>query len=261
MTARIAVFAGTHEGHELCSRLSGAGVEATCFVATEYGAQLVEGLQGIEVRQGRLDQPAMERELTGCSLVVDATHPYAVEVSANVRAATAALGINCLRLLRPSGDDGRDLDVARETPPVLRAADAQQAAALLATLEGRVLVTTGSKDLAAYTGVPSYQDRLVVRVLPSLDSLSHALELGFAAKNVICMQGPFSQELNCATLRQVGASWLVTKDTGAPGGLPQKLAAAREAGCGVVLISRPDKNEQGFSLEEVFDACKKVALS
>ncbi len=255
MTARIAVFAGTQEGHDLCSRLSAAGVEATCFVATEYGAQLVEGLPGIEVRQGRLDEAAMERELAGATLVVDATHPYAVEVSANVRAATAALGIDYLRLLRPSGAAGNDVAQDGDNPRVLLAANAAEAAAKIAGLPGRVLITTGAKDLAAYTAVPGFSERLVVRVLPAVESLTRALELGFAAKNVICMQGPFSQELNVATLKQVDASWLVTKDTGAVGGLPQKLAAAREAGCGVVLISRPDAAEKGFSLEEVFDAC------
>lgn len=256
MTEKIAVFAGTHEGHELCSRLSAASVKATCFVATEYGAQLVEGLAGIEVRQGRLDAAAMERELCGASLVVDATHPYAVEVSANVRAATQAIGIDYLRLLRPSGNDGQDQDaVATDCPQVLLAKDAADAAALLAALPGRVLVTTGAKDLAAYTSIPGFEDRLVVRVLPAVESLTRALDLGFLAKNVICIQGPFSQELNTATLKQVGASWLVTKDTGAPGGLPQKLAAAREAGCGVVLISRPNMCEQGLSLEDVFAAC------
>ncbi len=255
MTEKIAVFAGTHEGHELCSRLSAAGVKATCFVATEYGAQLVEGLPGIEVRQGRLDAAAMEHELAGASLVVDATHPYAVEVSANVRAATQALGIEYLRLLRPICASGQDAADALDGPQVLLAKDIADAAVLLATLPGRVLVTTGAKDLAAYTNVPDFESRLVVRVLPAVESLARALGLGFPAKNVICMHGPFSQELNTATLKQVGASWLVTKDTGAPGGLPQKLAAAREASCGVVLISRPDKFEQGLSLEDVFAAC------
>ncbi len=255
MTEKIAVFAGTHEGHELCSRLAAVGVKATCFVATEYGAQLVEGLCGIEVRQGRLDASAMERELVGATLVVDATHPYAVEVSANVRAATQALGIDYLRLLRPSGDAAQDGPAFDGETRVLLAKDAAEAAALLATLPGRVLITTGAKDLAAYTCVPGFEERLVIRVLPAVDSLTRALDLGFLAKNIICMQGPFSQELNCATLKQVGASWLVTKDTGAPGGLPQKLAAAREANCGVVLISRPNIDEQGLSLEDVFAAC------
>lgn len=255
MTEKIAVFAGTHEGHELCSRLADAGVKATCFVATEYGAQLVEGLSGIEVRQGRLDAAAMQHELAGALLVVDATHPYAVEVSANVKAATQALGIDYLRLLRPSGDVDQDGPAVDGKARVLLAKDAAEAAALLATLAGRVLITTGAKDLAAYTCVPGFEERLVIRVLPAVDSLTRALDLGYPAKNIICMQGPFSQELNCATLRQVGASWLVTKDTGGPGGLPQKLAAAREANCGVILISRPNKDEQGLTLEDVFAAC------
>ena len=260
MTPRIAVFAGTHEGHELCAKLSVEGICAMAFVATEYGAELLAGLSGIEVRQGRLDEAAMRETLGGFSLVVDATHPYAVEVSANLRRAVEALGISYVRLLRASGalEDGSWSDV--DGVDVRVVPNCEKAAELLDSLEGRVLVTTGSKDLAAYTSVRNYADRLVVRVLASVDSLTHALELGYSAKNVICMQGPFSRELNVAMLHQVGASWLVTKDTGAPGGLPQKIAAARDAGCGVVLISRPVSDEQGVSLAAALEACRQVAI-
>ncbi len=264
MTAQIAVFAGTQEGHELCCRLARAGIAATCYVATEYGERLVEGLSGIEIRRGRLDAPAMADELAGVSLVVDATHPYAVEVSANLRAATDELGVRYLRLLRPSdlGANGPDANLGSgaDAARVEVVDTAEAACELLARLEGRVLVTTGSKDLATYTSLDGFAERLVVRVLPSLESLSHALELGFAAKNVVCMQGPFSRELNVAMLKQVGASWLLTKDTGSAGGLPQKLEAAREAACGVILISRPDKSERGVSLEKAFEACRGVSI-
>ena len=88
----VAVFAGTVEGRLLCERLSAAGRSARAFVATEYGGELVEGLPGIEVNVGRLDARAMGRALAGAAVAVDATHPYALEASANVRAAAEAAG-------------------------------------------------------------------------------------------------------------------------------------------------------------------------
>ena len=48
------------------------------------------------------------------------------------------------------------------------------------------------------------------------------------------MQGPFSAELNIAMIKQLDIKYLVTKDTGASGGFPEKVRAAK--GCGVELI-------------------------
>lgn len=246
---RIAVFAGTAEGHELLGRLSVEGLGATAFVATEYGAELICDLPGIEVRQGRLDAQEMREALGAFDVVVDATHPYATIVSANLREAAAAAGVRYVRLLRPS-TLGDELS-APDAPRVVEVADPAEAARRLAELEGNVLVTTGSKDLDVYAGVPGFEERLFVRILPIASGLERALGLGYPAKHVICMQGPFSRDLNVAMLRQVGARWLLTKDTGVAGGLPEKLSAAHEAGCGVVLIRRPDLSERGYSLDEV----------
>lgn len=247
---RIAVFAGTSEGRALLSHLSACGVAATAFVATEYGASLIDELPHIETRSGRLDVHDMERELAGFDVVVDATHPYAAVVSANLRQATAALGIGYVRLLRAStlGEDRRE---APEGLRVIEVGSTEEAARALAELDGRVLVTTGSKELGLYTCVEGFAERLVVRILPLVDGLERALGLGWPAKNVICMQGPFSRDLNVAMLRQVGASWLVTKDTGRAGGLPEKLAAAQEAGAGVIVIRRPEAHERGMALRDV----------
>ena len=87
-----------------------------------------------------------------------------------------------------------------------------------------------------------------MRVLPTGHVLSTCQDLGFSAANIIAMQGPFSQEMNVALLRQIGARFLVTKDGGAAGGFTEKLAAAREVGTTVVLIARPA--EEGSSIEE-----------
>ena len=250
MSDRLAVFAGTYEGHALCKRLSDAGVSATAFVATPYGAELLGGLAGIEVREGRLDEGAMLETLSAFDVVVDATHPYAVVVSANLRSACERLGLRYVRLLRPSGEAAAAELADAGSVRIERAESCEDAARVLSALPGRVLVTTGSKDLPAYTSIPDFEGRLVVRILPMAANLERALDLGYPARNVICMQGPFSHDLNVAMLRQIGASWLVTKDTGAPGGLPEKISAAGDAGCGVVLISRPDASERGLTLDE-----------
>ena len=79
-----------------------------------------------------------------------------------------------------------------------------------------------------------------------------AASLGFVGKHLICMQGPFSKELNTAMLKQFDAAYLVTKDSGKVGGVEEKLPSAREAGAKVILIGRPkEPGTEGKSFLEV----------
>ena len=235
---KILLFGGTGEGRELAEWMLSQGLDATVCVATEYGETLLP--DGAQVHVGRLDAGTMESLMAGgYTLVIDATHPYAVEVTKNIRAAAQAAGLPCLRLLRQSDrEDGCQ-----------KAADMAAAADLLEGLPGKVLLTTGSKELDAFAR-PGLRERCCPRVLPMADSLERCLALGFPPKNIICMQGPFTKEMNLATLRQFHVRTLVTKDTGGYGGFRAKADAAREAGCDLVVVERP-QTEEGLTLEEV----------
>ena len=235
---KILLFGGTGEGRELAEWMLSQGLDATVCVATEYGETLLP--DGAQVHVGRLDAGTMESLMAGgYTLVIDATHPYAVEVTKNIRAAAQATGLPCLRLLRQSDrEDGCQ-----------KAADMAAAADLLEGLPGKVLLTTGSKELDAFAR-PGLRERCCPRVLPMADSLERCLALGFPPKNIICMQGPFTKEMNLATLRQFHVRTLVTKDTGGYGGFRAKADAAREAGCDLVVVERP-QTEEGLTLEEV----------
>lgn len=125
----------------------------------------------------------------------------------------------------------------------------EEAAAWLAGTEGNVLLTTGSKELRIFTSVPGYRERLFARVLSLPSVVASCAELGFQGRNLICMQGPFSEEMNIALIHQTKAQYLVTKDTGREGGFPEKESAARACGCRMIIIRRP-LEEKGISVEE-----------
>lgn len=236
---KILLFGGTGEGRELAAWLLERHIPTLVCVATEYGETLLP--PGAEAHVGRLDRAGMERLMASRPFthVVDATHPYAVEVTANIAAAAAGAGLPCLRLVRRSdGEDG-----------CLRAQSMAAAADLLEGLPGNVLLTTGSKELDAFAR-PGLRERCCPRVLPMADSLVRCLELGFSPKHIICMQGPFSRELNVALLRQYDIKTLVTKDTGSYGGFREKAEAAREAGAALLMVERPGR-ETGLTLEEL----------
>ena len=237
---RIMIFSGTTEGRLLSRLLAEKGVAVTVCVATEYGCEEQGEAPGVTVLTGRKTVEEMAELLQGSDLCVDATHPYAAQVSVSIRTAAQRAGVPCQRLVRPR----------EEAEDVLWADSPAHAAEVLAELPGNVLLTTGSKDLATFAQVPGFAERIWVRVLPSLDSLRSALDLGYPAAHIICMQGPFSQEMNTATLRAMEGKVLVTKDTGRPGGFGEKAAAAREAGAKLLVIRRPVQ-ETGLELEEL----------
>ena len=243
---KIFLFGGTAEGHLLAERLAEAGNAVTCAVATEYGQAVLEPRDNLTVLVGRLTAGEMAERLEGFDVVVDATHPYADKVSENIRAAAAETATSYYRLLRPR----------EEAEDVLWADSPADAAAKLQNLPGNVLLTTGSKDLKTFTAVKDYPSRLFVRVLPSVESLTAALSLGYPASHVICMQGPFPQALNQAMMEAVGAKVLVTKDTGKAGGFLEKAEAARAAGAKLLVIRRPTE-ETGYTLDALLELLLK----
>ena len=239
---RIVIFSGTTEGRELSKRLSQAGASVTVCVATEYGEEEQGRVPGVVTRTGPLSAAEKRKLLRDAMLCVDATHPYARHVTESVRAACAEAEVEYIRLLRPAcGIDG-----------ALVFDSAGEAAAWLKDREGRVLLTTGAKELDAYACLAP--ERLIPRVLPSCAALSACEALGIPHRNIIAMQGPFSAELNAATIRQYGVRYLVTKDGGGPGGFPEKAQAARETGAQLIVLRRPA--ESGLGFEEVLNLCK-----
>src|SRR5699024_8692762 len=168
------------------------------------------------------------------------------KVSENIRAAAEQTDTPYYRLLRPR----------EEAEDVLWADSPADAAAKLQNLPGNVLLTTGSKDLKTFTAVKDYPSRLFVRVLPSVESLTAALSLGYLASHVICMQGPFPKALNQAMMEAVGAKVLVTKDTGKAGGFLEKAEAARAAGAKLLVIRRPTE-ETGYTLDALLELLLK----
>lgn len=238
----ILLFGGASETHALLAALGDLPLSITLSVTSEYGRSLLPPENSrLHVLAGALNMPHMARlmrEGAYCA-VIDATHPYAAEASANISAAAAQNGLPCLRLLRQASD----------TRGCVTVADAGQAVAEVNKRPGAVLLTTGSKDLRLFTSISDFRERLYARVLPTPESLAACLELGFPYNHIIAMQGPFSVRMNVAIIQEFNIKVLVTKDGGQEGGFPQKLQAARATGCELIVLRRPD--ESGLTLEEL----------
>ncbi len=239
----VLLFAGTTEGRKIAEACRGKNLSLTVSVATEYGETLIEPAENIRVLHGRKNAEEVVRLIggTGASLLIDATHPYAEKASETLREAAEQTGTEYVRVLRD--EDHRDTDGC----VFLNGTD--EAVAFLNANEGGALLTVGSKELPRYTAVHDYKERLYARILSARESAEQAFELGFCGTHLICMQGPFSEELNTAMLRALPVRYLVTKDTGAAGGFPEKIRAAKACGVTPVVIRRPEE-KAGVTVEE-----------
>ncbi len=248
---KVVIFGGTSEGRMLSECLCRNKIAHTLCVATDYGEEVLEPSEYAHVLQGRLDTQQMEDLIRReqCFVVVDATHPYAVEVSQNIRKACERTKMKYLRFLR---DKESVIDVRSD----VLVSSATEAAAYLNGQEGAIFLTTGSKELPAFTAGVHKTERLFVRVLPSAAVVASCRELGLEGKQICAMQGPFSEEMNRALLQQTKAAWLVTKDTGITGGFPEKVRAARSLGVRLVIIRRPE--ESGLDYESVLQVLEAV---
>ena len=243
---RPVIFSGTTEGRQMSEKLSEAGVDHIICVATGYGELVMDSSPYAEIRQGRLDQESMQELIAEeASSVFDATHPYAAEVSENIRKACARTRIGYVRIVREDAETE-----AAEGITVFD--DAASCAEALRDTKGNILLTTGSKDIAVYAADPEVRTRIFARVLPSEDSIRFCNAADISGRQVIAMQGPFSCEMNMAVIRQYDISVLVTKASGPAGGFPEKISAAHKCGIPVYVIGRPVA-EKGIPVREAMD--------
>ena len=245
---KILVFGGTTEGRILAGRLSALGHAVTVSVATEQGAQQLKGIP-CRVLTGEMEEEEIAGILPGYDLVVDATHPYAANVSANIRKACTRTGTAMERILRQASDmDG-----------CLIMADHSRAAAFLAGTTGNILLAIGTRGLLLYGQIDP--ERIYARVLPSQKALLECEKLNIRTSHILAMQGPFSTELNAAILRQFHIRYLVTKDGGSEGGFPQKREAALLTGAVLVVVRRPEPEEKGRNGISMEDFLARIQTS
>ncbi len=234
----ILVLAGTSEGRLAAASLEKEGLEVIASTATTYGGELLAKDFKGEITARPLSFAEMVQLITDKKIdkVIDATHPFAVEVTNNVREACRIKGVTYERLEREGEEFAED-------EGIVKARDVEEAVQLTAEREskirGNIFLATGSSKLEYYIASLD-PEKLVVRILPVKKSLEKCLELGISPQNIIAMQGPFDEEINRCLFKRYGASLVITKDSGLTGGTKEKIDAAKGLNIPVILIKRPD---------------------
>ena len=221
---RVLLLGGTTEASLLAAMLADdAGFSATLSLAGATRSPVlpaiacrIGGFGGVEGLAGWLCAERIEA-------LVDATHPYAVQMSRHAAAAAASVGIGCLRIDRPAW-------TAQPGDRWTGVRDADAAAAALGAEPRRVLLTVGSKALLPF-GRAAH--RYVIRCIDPPDPVllpPHA--------ELLLARGPFTLDGEIALLAERRIEVLVSKNSGGAATAP-KLEAARRLGLPVLMIGRP----------------------
>ena len=248
---RAVIFGGTTEGRELSQALAAEGADVIVSVATHVGTEEQGSRDGITISEGLKDEAGMRELIRGADVVIDATHPYAVVVTENIRLAAEKEGVERLRVVRAESTEEAapaGIHIAAD------AEDAAEKALQIAGPKGRVLLTTGSKDLAIYAAVID-PEQLIARVLPLVQSIELCEKAQIPHRNIVAVQGPFSEELNRAVIRDYEAKVMITKESGRAGGFLEKIRACEACGIPAIVIARPQ--EDGLSYDEVLAVCRE----
>ena len=211
----ILVLGGTSDSLEICDRINKyEDLPYTLSVTTSYGEDLARK-HAKNVITGKLTKEDMVRfiEKNNINKIIDATHPYAIEVSKNAIQCAKELNIDYLRYERKSLIE----DISYENKYIV------------SSIEPKIVELIPDRNL-------------IVRVLPTSDVILSCESLGLNADNIIAMKGPFSQSINEEFYKHYNVDIVVTKESGIAGGFLEKVNACETLQIPVVIITREKIN-------------------
>ncbi|CAM3976826.1 cobalt-precorrin-6A reductase [Xenorhabdus thuongxuanensis] len=241
----VHIFGGTSDARQICAMMDIAGIDYGLSVATPAGAQQAMGVRG-EIVTGRMEAEEMAEYLQkrGTKMVIDASHPYAERLSQNIVSACQKLGIPLICYIRPS-----DID-AVEHPLIHKVATIKQACEIATNLATRILLTTGSKQLAEYMAQLKGKT-VLARVLPTAEVLAMCESCGLSVDQIFALKGPFSADFNRAFYQFCQAEAVITKESGEQGGFREKVEPCLFLGLPCIVLCRP---RQQFAGERITQA-------
>lgn len=225
---RALILGGTADASLLAAEIARAGVDAvysyggrTRAPADQPLPTRIGGFGGVSGLADYIRREAITH-------VIDATHPFAAEMSRNAVAACAEAGTPLIALerapwTRATGDHW------------IETRDVNAAAAALPEAPANVFLAIGRQHIAPFASRPQH-----VYTLRFVDPPEAPLP--FAA-DVIVSRGPFTLEGELVMMRTRGIAWIVARNSGGEGARA-KIDAARMLGLPVIMISRPQLPER-----------------
>ena len=227
----ILIMSGTSDGREVIDRLMEKGYEVLATAVTEYGGELIKKKCNCNVITKPLGKEEMVELIhqNNIKILIDVTHPYAVNGSQNAMEAAKISNITYVRYERENIENSYGLYFNTY----------QEAEEYLYKKNGNILFTIGSNNINYFVErIP--MERIFARVLPMKSVMGKCEKLGLRPRNIIGLEGPFSKTFNEFLIKEFDIKFLVTKETSKAGGFLEKIEAAKSSKIELIIIKKPD---------------------
>jgi precorrin-6A/cobalt-precorrin-6A reductase len=249
----IALILGTSEGKNIVSMLNEFTEDLLISTATSYGGELLQNYKYKILNTKPLGPDALKEMLVtnGVTELIDASHPYAQEITKNAEEACRALNIEYIRYERPSViKEFRGYDKLKEVADYEELGEKIRSIEEFHQDETVLLDTTGSKNIEKLKAL-GLKCRIIHRVLPTLEVMEKCFSLGIKVEDIVAVKGPIGYELNAGFIKNYGAKGLLLKDSGLQGGTEEKVRAAIDNDIYIFVLGRSkEQHERVFTREE-----------
>ena len=235
----IGFVLGTGEGRAILSHVNKYTDEIVVSTATEYGYEIYKEFKAKHFNYRPLNEDEFKDLITkfGIDTFVDASHPYACEVSKTLIKVCNDLNIEYIRYERKSYFN--DL---KDNENIIFIDKYEYLEELFKNIDGNILNTTGSNNALKIEGLKSEKNRIIHRILPSPKVISRLLDNGISMENIIAIKGPFGIEINNGIIKEYKIKALITKDSGEEGGMKEKIDSALINNVKIIVIKRLEVN-------------------
>jgi len=220
---KILILGGTTEANALAQAVSERGIPATYSYAGRVSNPRPQPLPVRVGGFGGVEGLVQYIRDHGISHVIDATHPFAAQMSGNAVAACRNAGVKLAALTRPKWI-AQQGDRWQHVPDITTA---------VATLDGpaqRIFLAVGRMHLEDFAAQP--QHHYLLRLVDTPETLP------LPNCEIVISRGPFTEEDDKALIERHRSALIVSKNAGGTGARA-KLDAARSLGVPVLMIDRP----------------------
>lgn len=243
----IALILGTSEGKKILSLLNEFTEDICITTATDYGGELLKSYKYKNLNTKPLDGDALTQWLkgNGAKILIDTSHPYALEISKTAQQVCNHMNIEYLRYERPS-----IYEKYKNETLVVEVNSYDELGSKLKNVEGTLLNTTGSRNIKRILDF-NLSNRIVHRVLPSLKVMEECFALNVKVEDLIAIKGPIGYSLNKAFIEEYQAKGIILKDSGVEGGTEEKIRAAIASNIPAYIITRQNNSYDGIVFEDI----------
>ena len=213
---------------------------ATYYYSTRSDTQDIQLVHGHHVI-GAMEEPEMVAlcKEHNIRLIIDAAHPFAVNLHRNVVNLAVQIGVPVIRYERIYPPHDEDLVWCKDYDDAISQMKAHDVSHLLAL--------TGVNTIAKLRDFWESHE-CWFRILNRDESLAGAQKAGFSTDHLVY----YEKDDTAALIERLHPQAIITKESGLSGGFTEKVEAARQAGVKVFVVKRPDyPTDDGVTIEHV----------